>query len=196
MIEELIRPLGTKEFSQQYLGQQPYAMPGTAEPFKRLLSWAMLASIFNTGHQDCWLVKNGKLAAQHDHPAFRVTLTEAMRGFTEGYTVLVRHSERVHRDLNSIASKFLEHFQRPIDIQLYVTPYGQEGFDWHFDAEDVFVIQSSGEKEFYLRKSMSDGPEIRCHLCAGDFLYIPRGYWHKARAITDSCHISVGLLMK
>jgi len=196
MIEELIRPLSIKEFTQQYLGRQPFALPGTAESFRRLLSWAMLASIFNTGHKNCWLVKNGNLAPQHDKPDFSVNLTEAMKGYTEGYTVLIRHSELVHRDLGIIASKFLEHFQRPIDIQLYVTPYGQEGFDWHFDAEDVFVIQSSGEKEFYLRAHLSEGPEIRCHLCAGDFLYIPRGYWHKARAITDSCHISIGLLLQ
>jgi len=209
----LFSPLSLQEFNSQYLGQKPFAAAGTGASFRKMLSWELLAELFSSSYADCWLVNQGRLNPQHYKENFRLNFAEAVNGFIAGHTVLVRHSERAHRDLGVIASDFYKVFQVPIDIQLYATPQGQEGFDWHYDCEDVFVIQSSGQKEFTLRKNTdlvlshrhclpqsledfqkrSAGPEIKCLLAAGDFLYIPRGYWHKARAITDSFHFSVGL---
>ena len=37
-------------------------------------------------------------------------------------------------------------------------------------------------------------PAIACTLIAGDWLYIPRGFWHVALASRDALSISVGLL--
>jgi 50S ribosomal protein L16 3-hydroxylase len=37
-------------------------------------------------------------------------------------------------------------------------------------------------------------PLIASTLVAGDWLYIPRGWWHMARAADDSLSISVGVL--
>jgi 50S ribosomal protein L16 3-hydroxylase len=143
----------------------------------------------------------------------RLTTYEAKIGFSLGRTLLIRHAEQSHNAMAEIAAQFGTLFKKPIDIQLYATPKDTEGFDWHYDVEDVFVIQSSGEKEFRLlantvtprplpmmtkkniRFSMEKkSPEIRCWLKAGDWLYIPAGYWHKAKAITDSYHLSVGVL--
>ena len=45
--------------------------------------------------------------------------------------------------------------------------------------------------EFHKEKNKT---EIHCWLKAGDWLYIPKGYWHKARALKDSFHLSVGVL--
>ncbi len=84
---------------------------------------------------------------------------------------------------------FFEHFHAPVDIQLYCTRPGEEGFDWHYDVEDVFVIQSVGEKEFRSKRNTGTArplprklpknlqfereplaPEIRRPLYAGDWL--------------------------
>ena len=35
-------------------------------------------------------------------------------------------------------------FAAPVDVHLYCTPAGQPGFGWHYDAEDVFVLQTAG----------------------------------------------------
>ncbi len=77
---------------------------------------------------------------------------------------------------------------------------GTPGFSWHYDAEDVFIIQTAGEKEYSLRKNTVNPwpleetlpadmqyerelmPLMRVLLRGGDLLYIPCGYWHKAEA--------------
>jgi hypothetical protein len=87
-----------------------------------------------------------------------------------------------------------------VNIHVFATPAGAPGFSWHYDAEDVFIIQTAGEKEYSLRKNTVNPwpleetlpadmqyerelmPLMRVLLRAGDLLYIPCGYWHKAEA--------------
>lgn len=212
-LEEMLAPLSLQEFSAEYLFRIPYAAPLSASRFKDLISWSLLEEILAVEHNDCWLPFRGKLP---DDPALstgKLSIAQMHEGFAEGRTILIRHSERAHPKLKAIAQDFSDIFQDPVDIQLYGTPAGEEGFDWHYDAEEVFVIQSAGEKEFRLRANTTfpwpvpskvpqhkyfaaerPTPEIRCWLKPGDWLYIPAGYWHKARAITPSFHLSVGVM--
>lgn len=210
VLEPLLRPTTLETFERDVLFKEPYAAADTAIEYRRLIGWPLLFEIFATNHPDCWLAKRGKLL---ENPTGKVSPAEAITNFEEkGYSVVVRHAEQAHPKLKEIAAKFHDHFQDPVDIQLYATPAKEEGFDWHYDLEEVFVIQSIGEKEFFLRVPKASprldrvelprvidfqkdfGPEIRCHLKAGDFLYIPAGVYHKARAITPSFHMSVGVM--
>jgi len=213
ILEEMLSPLSLQEFSAEYLFRMPYAAPFKASRFKDLISWQILEDILKAEHDDCWLPYRGKLPEDPRLSSGKLTKTQMYEGFAQGRTILVRHAERSHPQLKSIADDFYKVFHDPVDIQLYGTPAQQEGFDWHFDAEEVFVIQSVGEKEFRLRANTTfpwpvpsstpqhkffaaerPSPEIRCWLKPGDWLYIPAGYWHKARAITPSFHLSVGIM--
>jgi len=212
-VHDLFTPLTLNEFIFSHLGQSPFASPSTATALQTLAFWDLFKTILESGHKDCWLVRQGKLHDAHKENGFLPDGLKSQKEFSSGFTVLVRHSEMAQEDLQKIAQAFLEIFPVPIDIQLFMTPAYHEGFDWHYDCEDVFIIQSSGEKEFTLRKNTdlvlspktsvpkditdfinrSVGPCIQCLLTPGDFLYIPRGYWHRARALKDSFHLSVGL---
>jgi ribosomal protein L16 Arg81 hydroxylase len=213
ILEELIQPLSLPQFAAEYLYKQPYAAPLKAARFKDLISWELLDQIFSSGHRNCWLPQMGHLPSTPELQSGQLTSAQAREGFRQGRTVLVRKAERVHPALSPIARDFFNLLRGPVDIQLYGTPAGQQGFDWHYDVEDVFVIQSVGEKEFFLRENtITQRPlaktlpkdlqyekevsqqRLRCLLKAGDWLYIPAGYWHKAHAITDSFHLSIGVL--
>ena len=211
LVEELVRPLSLKQFLNSHFQRAPFAAPFAAQNFRNLIDWPLLKDILATNHDDCWLVKNG---FKHPLSAIGSGLLDfrvAQQEFSRGYSIVVRHAEKAHPKLNLIAESFYQQFKKPIDIQLYCTPSGNEGFDWHYDIEDVFVIQSKGEKEFRLKNNtVNPNPrfmphdlrfseertktEIRCWLKSGDWLYIPKGYWHKAQALTDSFHLSVGVL--
>jgi hypothetical protein len=213
ILQELLNPLSFHEFSKNILSLQPYAAPFAARRFRGCVSWTLLDHIFSLQHGDCWLPKGGQLPQEPEAATGHLTMAQAVKYYSKGHTVLVRHAERAHPIIAEIAKDFHSVFQRKIDVQLYVTPQNEEGFDWHYDVEDVFVIQSQGEKEFRLLAntvsprplSMKQNdprlfasekkiPEIRCLLKAGDWLYIPSGYWHKAKAVTDSFHLSVGVM--
>ena len=211
VLEKLLGDISIEVFKRDSLSQRPVAKPGTAREYYKLIGWDLLAEIFATHYKDCWLVNRGQLT--QPSATGQLTIESAQAGFSRGETIVIRHSEKAHSGLNKIAREFAAGFAAPVDIQLYCTPEAQEGFDWHYDIEDVFVIQSSGQKEFSLRKNvalekpssviipknlkeleaLSEGPEFKCLLKAGDFLYIPAGYWHKARALTPSFHLSVGV---
>jgi 50S ribosomal protein L16 3-hydroxylase len=96
-------------------------------------------------------------------------------------------------------------------VQFIVTPAGEPGFSWHYDAEDVFIIQAAGAKSYSLRKNtvhpwplretipinMRYGEEImpflNVSLVAGDWLYIPCGYWHRATSPASATAPSISL---
>ena len=100
-----------------------------------------------------------------------------------------------------------------MDIQVYLTPDQQQAFGWHYDLEEVFIIQVQGCKEYTLRQNTVNPlpvwdtmPEdmgyeretsrirMTCRLEAGDWLYIPSGWWHIARTQAASLHLSIGVM--
>jgi ribosomal protein L16 Arg81 hydroxylase len=213
ILESLVLDIGLNAFKERHFQKEPYAAPYRAEKYRNFLSWIRLKEIIENPCHDCWLPREGKLPEVKELSTGTLTFSEALNGFADGRTVLVRHSERHSKELAEIAAAFKTELGGDIDIQLYFTPAGEEGFNWHYDAEDVFVIQSFGAKEFRLLKNTTTPrpykknaeqsedfknekmtPEIRCLLQAGDWLYIPAGYWHKARAVSDSFHLSVGVM--
>jgi 50S ribosomal protein L16 3-hydroxylase len=191
----------TSDFWDRVYLKQPFACPGGALPWAGLLNWDLIEAIWRSRRADGCLVKNGRLTDRRG----------LKEGFAAGETILIRHAEAAHPALAEVAREF-ECLRRPIDVQIYVTPAKAEGFGWHYDIEDVFAIQSVGKKEFLLRENtVTANPrrfhepesadflrersrtQIRCELHPGDWLYIPSGYWHCARALEDSYHLSVGI---
>lgn len=194
IVNELLTPLSADEFRKNYFCKEPFATPFRAKKLKEFVNFTILNNIILKDHDDCWLVKNGHLFKSKKGQG-RLSPAEANRGFLEGHTILLRNCDKASIELRMIKNEFSRSFNLPADIQLYCTPPSQEGLAWHFDHEEVFVIQCHGEKEFFLKKSMDDpkSPEIRCLLKAGDLLFIPSGYWHKARACSLSLHLSIGI---
>lgn len=210
LAQELVKVVQAEDFLGLHYLKSPYAAAGEARAWVDLFHWALANEVLQCGHNDAALAHNGQLLSPLGQ---WLAPGQARSGFDRGNTIFIRHSETIHPTLRRIAETFELFFQSPIDIQLYATPAGQEGFDWHYDPEDVFVFQSHGKKEFLLRPNTvipnprevhqpdpndflreKHAHQLRCTLYAGDWLYIPAGYWHKARAIEDSFHISVGVL--
>src|SRR5204863_6894279 len=72
---------------------------------------------------------------------------------SEGYTFVVRHAERCDAKLRDLAANFESDFAAPVNIHLYSTPTSEFGFGWHYDAEEVFILQTAGAKTYELRKN-------------------------------------------
>lgn len=211
LLSDMLAPITIGEFTQNILFREPFAASGNASAIRSIFNWSVATEIIQSGYTKCYFANNGRIAS-HPEP---LCMDRFYKGISEGSTLVIPHAEEAHRSFASLVPEFTTHYPCPIDIQLYLTPEGNEGFDWHYDYEDVFVLQSFGVKEFTLRKNSfwpkasnreisqqslwrqeTSNSEIRCTLQAGDWLYIPAGYWHKARALTKSYHVSVGLLFE
>jgi ribosomal protein L16 Arg81 hydroxylase len=154
-------------------------------------------------------VHNGRLV----HDQARLSWSEAQAYYRRGHTLLVRYAERSSPKFQALAEAFAQFFHAPVDIQVYLTPDQNQAFGWHYDLEEVFIIQVQGCKEYTLRQNTVNPlpvwdtmPEdmgyeretsrlrMTCRLEAGDWLYIPSGWWHIARTQAASLHLSIGVM--
>lgn len=206
-LDQLANEEARRVFLNDHYLKLPFSQAGGCRGMTGMGTWETLATIFAAEASDVLIVREGRRWEGAEQPTF----DEARRLFDEGYTLLVRHAERHHPQLAGLAASFQADFCAPVDIHLYFTPAEQFGFGWHYDAEDVFILQTAGRKEYQLRKNTVNPwplvetlpldmryereimPLVRCELAAGDWLYIPHGYWHKANAKEASISLAVGV---
>ena len=102
-----------------------------------------------------------------------------------------------------------------MQVNAYVTPPQNRGFDDHYDVHDVFVLQVAGEKHWQVRPPVIESrcatsrgprtgtpcgraaqapPTVDAVLAPGDCLYLPRGWLHSATALGGtSIHLTMGV---
>jgi 50S ribosomal protein L16 3-hydroxylase len=194
-------------FEQRHFQRAPMAQPGAAAEAIPFLTWSTIRRLVDVG-VDMLVVRNSKLRRE-ENPA---TFEEAESLFREGHSLVLRHCERHDAPLAALAERFGRELAGDVSIQIYATPANHHSFGWHYDCEDVFIAQTVGTKEYYLRRNTVN-PEPVLHamprdmhfereatpilastLVPGDALYIPRGWWHVAKAREHALSISVGVL--
>ena len=94
---------------------------------------------------------------------------------------MIRHAEQVDAGLARLAALFTQDIPGKVHIQLFVTPAGTHGFGWHYDDEDVFIVQTEGSKDYFFRDNTVErdrpldappdftqfGPEVSARVLAG-----------------------------
>lgn len=178
---------------------------GAGEP-AAALDWDVVGRLLPFS-PDVLVVRDGKLRAGPP-PA---SLEEARALFAEGWSLVLRGTERFDAGLAAVAGRFAKLGGR-VQVQVYLTPAGAQGFGWHYDAEHVYIVQAGGAKDYYFRENTvnprprqgamprdqrfedENSPSYGCRLARGGWLYLPRGWWHAAKAVEDSLSISVGVL--
>lgn len=134
--------------------------------------------------------------------------------YAEGATLVLQSVHRMHPPVARFCRALAAELGHPTQCNAYLTPGGRhQGFDFHHDTHDVFVMQVSGRKRWIvhepvLKLPLPDQPQAGAHLVpdgaeplldveleAGDALYLPRGYVHAALTTdVDSVHLTVGVL--
>jgi 50S ribosomal protein L16 3-hydroxylase len=195
-IQSLFGDVPVAKFVDEYLHRLPFALAGVGSSVREAGTWDALGPMLAKAGSDAFAVRSGEWFAG-DLPR---SAEAAQQLVAEGYTVFVRHAERHHSHIAEIAEAFEGAFEGPVNVHVFATPAGAPGFSWHYDAEDVFILQTTGEKEYSLRKNTVNPwpleetlpadmqyereqmPLMRVLLRGGDLLYVPCGYWHKAEA--------------
>lgn len=208
IIEQLLGDVSKSVFMEEYYLKLPFALPRCAQKFTQLGNWETVQAILAQPDPDVLVVRQGRRWDGKEIPSY----AQARELHASGYTVVIRNAEKHDARLAELAAGFHEEFQAPVDIQIYCTPANQHGFGWHYDPEDVFILQTQGSKEFSLRKNTVNPwplvetlprnmayereimPLMKCRLLAGDWLYIPAGYWHVARADEEAISLAVGVM--
>lgn len=189
------------------LGRAPYAAPACARAAAESCDWAGLDALLAAGPRDVLVVAHG-----HDLPVPPPRTLAALRAlFARGIGVAIREADQFSAAIARLCVAFSQDVPGEQRVIVFATPGGHFGFGWHYDAEDVFIIQTAGDKEYFFRQNTvterigksepmdfstyrsERSPLMSCRLLPGDLLYLPRGYWHAARAYSDALSISIGV---
>lgn len=209
ILKDLLNETSLDVFLEKHFTKIPFSITGGANKYISLLNWEVIAEIFKVNKSVLRIVQDGKVLKDY----VDISLAEAKAHHLVGHTLLVRFAEKSHPKLKELADDFAKSFHTLVDIQLYLTPEGHNAFGWHYDVEEVFILQTEGSKHYTIRPNtihpnplVSSIPkdlgyenektpiEINVTLEKGDFLYIPSGWWHKAQTRKESMHISIGLM--
>lgn len=138
-----------------------------------------------------------------------------LRLFADGSTIVLQGLHRTWSPIRAFAADLADDLGSPVQVNAYVTPAANQGFDDHYDVHDVFVLQVSGTKRWALREPVLPQPlrsqpwtdrreevaaaarqpaYLETTLRPGDCLYLPRGWIHSARAMGEvSTHLTIGV---
>jgi lysine-specific demethylase/histidyl-hydroxylase NO66 len=147
--------------------------------------------------------------------ADQVADDKVLAEFAAGATLVLQGLHRTWPPLQHFASALSTQLGHPVQVNAYVTPPQNKGFDAHYDVHDVFVLQFAGRKHWRIHEPVLPSPlrnqpwqerkaavQARCAetptlddvLECGDSLYLPRGYIHAAESLGSvSAHLTVGV---
>lgn len=139
---------------------------------------------------------------------------QVLEFFAKGYTLRLRSAHTRHLPLSKFCKQLSKDLNCDVKANIYITPANSRAFIKHYDKQDLFIIQSEGEKtwfidekpefilpfqeeEFYLHNKKTEVKNIKENeykLFEGDVVYIPRGFSHYAETNNKhSIHITVSI---
>jgi 50S ribosomal protein L16 3-hydroxylase len=206
VVRDWLGDLPFHRFVASHLQREPLARVATARPTAARYGWNALQRVL-AGQPEQWVVARGELV-ERPSPCSRSQLRALFR---EGMGIVVKHPERHDAAFAELSASFACDVPGEQRVLVFATPRHTHGFAWHYDAEDVFIVQVAGEKEYFFRHNTIDPrprrgaqpdfgtirhertPLLACRLHTGDVLYLPRGMWHVGYAHQDALSISIGV---
>ncbi|HEV7238880.1 MAG TPA: cupin domain-containing protein [Thermoanaerobaculia bacterium] len=137
-----------------------------------------------------------------------VDINRVYAAYRAGYTINVNRVQLYWAPVAALCAALEDALDHEVIASLFLAPASSQGFDAHYDAHDVFVVQLEGAKRWRLRAPVENLPlrsgvvgELDGELLmdvtlqAGDLLYVPSGTVHEVR--TDdraSLHLTIGIV--
>ncbi len=210
--DDLVRPLTAREFLDTRHGERPVLFRGRSARFASLCTWDELNALLSSTvcQTRLQLFHDGKPipARLYTTPPFgpgwrpgQVStgqlddgrLNVLLRG---GASVVLNGIQSFHPPVRPVADALESALGSYAGINLYASWMPTRGFSTHWDDHDVFILQVAGRKRWQLYGETRRFPLVRDAepnprpgeavwsevIDAGDVLYVPRGWWHDARA--------------
>ena len=216
--EEIISPISADEFLNSYWARNFLHIPGAPDRFAGLFPWDHLNHVMEYHRfspmrlrlfRDGQAIRPREYLQVSDEKEQRLQISDLTRHLAEGATLILDNANELYAPLKQLSAALSRTFQVHAQVNLYAGWRTNRGFDRHWDDHDVFVLQVAGRKRWAiyhptrlhpLNPDSENPPEPAglpvwdAFLEPGDFLYLPRGWWHVAFPLDEPClHLSVGI---
>ena len=213
----VFQPLSTDLFERKFY-QRKFCLVSRDQHdyYQRLLSIKDLDAVVGSHaakHPDVRLVQGERDIdlSTYANASGAIDPLQLTKHFGNGATIVFQDLHRIVPALSHTCAVVGRHFASRVQANAYLTPAESQGFRPHWDTHDVFVLQVSGRKRWFIYDSpvclplrgQKCDPDVHkpgelleeFELEAGSWLYLPRGVMHSAHS-TDvtSLHITIGLL--
>ncbi len=220
-LAEVLAPLSTDDFLHNYLGQQFFLGKGQPGKFSGLLPWSDVNRILRQHRLDVprlRVVQDGRPIPAESFLTYRagkssriarirpVELTAKLR---DGATLIIDSVDELQEPVTRLSENFEQVLRARIQVNMYAGWRTSRGFDLHWDDHDVIVLQIAGRKHWKVypmtreyplagdSKAPANAPQSPLWeglLEEGDYLYIPRGWWHVAVPLDEpTLHLTCGV---
>jgi ribosomal protein L16 Arg81 hydroxylase len=212
--EQVLGSIGAARFLSEYWTKKPLYLKGEKGRFGQVFSWADLNEILAwhpPPQPQLRLFQEGSMVDLRryiDGPVGHLRLNPGglMALLAQGATMIMDGVQEVSPSIHDLTSSFEDALSCPCAANLYAGWRTQRGFNVHWDAHEVFVLQLSGRKRWQvfaptridpLADDIETAPSPNAPplwegiLSDGDVLYLPRGFWHVAYPLDEpSLHMT------
>jgi ribosomal protein L16 Arg81 hydroxylase len=216
--DSIIAPMTREEFLSRHWEQTWLHLKGAPGRFTGLMPWDELNRLLANARLAPPLVRLSQNGETLDASAFMHTppgsghLPRMDAGklavlLAQGATLVLHMVEDIAPQVRALGRVVSEALQARNYINLYASWKTQKGFDLHWDAHEVLVLQVHGRKRWQIHAPTQEqpldagvpprpdgAPVWDGMLEEGDVLYLPRGWWHQAEPVNEpSLHLTIGI---
>jgi hypothetical protein len=221
-LSALLAPEPEARFLEKYLGEEFLSIPGHRQKFRELLGWRELNNIlsYQAVAPHLRMSKEGTQLPLASFLKTKYTVSghsiqsphssAVVAHLRDGASLILNEIDALHPPIRALAEGLEAATRSVVQVNLYASWRSSPGFDLHYDAHDVFILQIEGPKHWKVfrptdrypvtykteRKPdlLSLDPVFDGVLKPGDVLYIPRGWWHIVTPLDEpTMHLTAGL---
>lgn len=216
---ELLHPFPYEEFLSAYWTKKALFIRGHESKFSDLFSWDALNDLLNRGilfYPRVRLVEDKVVLPEHeytksnlDEPEHIIDPVKVIKRLRRGATLIFDSVNDSDKNISDLVNQLQFELGERSHVNLYCSSPTVQGFDLHYDAHEVFLLQIAGQKHWHVfdqerkyplryekpnHSLPPQQPYLDCVLTSGDILYIPRGHWHAGVAVNEpSLHLTLAV---
>lgn len=207
-VDDWLAPLGVERFRDEVWGRQCVLFRAGAARTSPLMTWDDLNRLLTYNRFEyprLTFARDGRIVEGLDYlrllpqdrwNSYLLDHEGTMAQFRSGATMVLDHIHELHEPIRQFADAWAAALGVDVRVNMYLAGLGQ-GFNVHWDDHDVLIVQVQGRKAWTVYEATTPNPvehtpEVENRrpssvvfqgiLEPGDLLYIPRGFWHEARA--------------
>lgn len=220
---EVLQPVPVEEFLHSTMGRSWVRLPGAADRFESLLPWSRFNAILRQTRLDPNRIRlmhdNVRLPVSKflEEVPQLAPLGKPLRintGVVEDYlrrgASLVLHAvDELVDEVDALTRSFERTLGTTVQVNAWVKYGDTEGIGPHWDDHDTFILQVAGVKQWKVHRptfanpmpddfgrppAPTDDPVFDGAIHPGDFLYMPRGWWHEVSGLgCPTMHLTFGV---